>query len=148
MINFDYYKYLIIIQGKLMNKFISIKQIMLIMATAVSVSLVGCATTSDKIDNAVTNITEQPLKIFIEKNGKFGFKRNGKVVIKAEYDYADGFTEGLAMVGKNGKYGFINKQGKLIIPMQYDFTLSFFSEGLASVKKMGNLDLSTNKEKL
>ncbi|MCQ2200430.1 MAG: WG repeat-containing protein, partial [Paludibacteraceae bacterium] len=38
-----------------------------------------------------------------------------------EYDYVGPFSEGLAIVGKNGKVGFIDKKGKLVIPMKFEF---------------------------
>ncbi len=68
-----------------MNNLTSIKQIMLIITTAVSASLVSYATTADKIDNMVKNTSVQPLEEF-KKNGKWGFKSNGKVVILPKYD--------------------------------------------------------------
>ena len=46
----------------------------------------------------------------------------------------DVFHEGLARVKKNGKYGYINKEGEEVIKCQYD-DASNFHEGLAAVKK-------------
>ncbi len=46
------------------------------------------------------------------------------------------FSEGLAAVCKNGKWGYIDSLGRLLIPCQYD-EASGFSEGLAKVKKDG-----------
>ena len=50
---------------------------------------------------------------------------------------------GLARVEKNDKYGFIDKTGKVVIPLEYDDAWNFkeglaqydFKEGLAKVKK-------------
>ena len=36
------------------------------------------------------------------------------------YDDIDCLSEGLAGVKKNGKYGFIDKTGKVVIPFKYD----------------------------
>ena len=49
-----------------------------------------------------------------------------------------GFYSGLAVVYKNGKYGFINKFGKVVIPFTFDdvYTLGF-SDGKAEVVKDG-----------
>ena len=44
------------------------------------------------------------------------------------------FKEGLAAVKKNGKWGFIDKTGKIVFPIEYDWVRSF-SEGLAAVEK-------------
>ncbi|NDW09331.1 WG repeat-containing protein [Dysgonomonas sp. 520] len=52
------------------------------------------------------------------------------------------FSEGLALVGKNGKLGYIDETGKIIIPLQYEFA-GAFSEGLALVvkdSKIGYID--------
>lgn len=43
-------------------------------------------------------------------------------------------SEGLVAVEQKGKYGFMNSQGKLVIPIKYD-DVGIFSEGLASVEK-------------
>ena len=41
------------------------------------------------------------------------------------YDYAWDFSEGLARVEINGKWGYINKQGESVIPARYDDTGDF-----------------------
>ena len=51
-----------------------------------------------------------------------------------EFDGYCNFNEGLAPVAKEGKYGFINKQGKIVIPLKYEYADSFF-EGVSQVKK-------------
>lgn len=48
----------------------------------------------------------------------------------------DGFHNGLARVEKKGKYGFIDKKGKIVIPVIYDQT-GVFSEDLCPVKMKG-----------
>ena len=37
--------------------------------------------------------------------------------------FVSNFSEGMACVGKDGKYGFINAAGELVIPMEYDGVL-------------------------
>ena len=54
-------------------------------------------------------------------------------MIPIKYDDADSFSEGLATVKLNDKYGFIDKTGKEVIPIKYDYAEGF-SEGLAQVK--------------
>ena len=60
--------------------------------------------------------------------------RRGKEVINlgADYTMAQHFSEGLAAVQKKstGKWGFINKKGKLVIDAKFNLVF-FFSEGLA-----------------
>ena len=63
---------------------------------------------------------------------------------KGGYDYVGSFSEGLAIVVLNYKYGVINKSGTLVIPCKYDGVYSF-REGLASVclnEKWGFIDKS------
>ncbi|MCC6633996.1 MAG: WG repeat-containing protein, partial [Chitinophagaceae bacterium] len=48
---------------------------------------------------------------------------------------AGNFNEGMAPVKQNGKWGFINNKGKVVIPFQYDVTsLNSFNNGLVKVK--------------
>ena len=42
------------------------------------------------------------------------------------------FREGLAAVAINNKWGFINKQGIVVIPLQFDAAL-LFNEGLGII---------------
>lgn len=49
------------------------------------------------------------------------------------YNEIGAFSEGLAKVGKKGKYGYIDTNGDLVIPCEYSNTSSF-SEGLAAVQ--------------
>src|SRR5271157_5962548 len=42
------------------------------------------------------------------------------------------FHDGLAMVFRENKYGFIDKSGKVVIPIQFQYAMPF-SEGLAAV---------------
>jgi serine/threonine-protein kinase len=70
-----------------------------------------------------------PIKI----GDKYGYiDQTGRVVIQPQFDSADDFSEGMAVIRIGKKYGFIDKKGELLIPPQFDFTLDF-SEGLAMV---------------
>ena len=63
---------------------------------------------------------------------------------KGGYDYVAEYSEGLAWVRLNGKYGFIDKSGTEVIPCKYDNAVPF-NEGLASVElngKFGFVDKS------
>jgi len=44
----------------------------------------------------------------------------GKQVVAMTYDRAGTFNNGLAVVGKGGKYGVIDRTGKVVVPLQYD----------------------------
>jgi hypothetical protein len=63
-----------------------------------------------------------------------------------KYDHVDECICGLSLVGKDKKHGFVDKNGKLIVPLIYDEALTF-SEGMAAVMqnfKWGYID-STGK---
>ncbi|WP_305257429.1 WG repeat-containing protein [uncultured Duncaniella sp.] len=51
------------------------------------------------------------------------------------YDQIDAFSEGMAAVRRDGKWGYINLQGEEVIPCQFsdEFPVGQFSEGLACV---------------
>src|SRR2546421_3754540 len=69
----------------------------------------------------------------VDKDGKWGFiDRTGKVVIPIQFDSANDFHEGLALVTANGKKLFIDASGRVVITPQFDI-VDGFSEGLAAV---------------
>lgn len=89
----------------------------------------------------------------VEKDGKWGYiDTTGKVIIplNLEYDYADAFSDGLAIVMKQvpgehfvySKYGYIDRTGKEAIPLKYD-AVEPFSNGFAAVWKDSLKDTST-----
>ncbi len=64
----------------------------------------------------------------------------GKIVVSRQLEFADDFSEGLAAVrignSKTRKYGFINKDGKIVVSPQFDFRYNDFhdfKDGLAAV---------------
>jgi len=67
--------------------------------------------------------------------------------IKPQYEAAGDFHEGLAAIKRDGKWGFIDKTGKVVIAPQYDYVRQF-SEGLAAVQKDGKFGVidKTGKE--
>lgn len=58
---------------------------------------------------------------FIDKQGE-------KVLDVSQYEAVHGFTEGLAAVMQNGKVGFINFNGKLVIPCHYPINAEWFRQ--------------------
>lgn len=70
-----------------------------------------------------------------------------EIVPRGKYNRISDFSDGLAAVELDNKYGFIDKTGKEVVPPKYD-SASDFSEGLAAVKlgdKYGYVD-KTGKE--
>ena len=55
-------------------------------------------------------------------------------------------ANGLAVVGKNGKYGYINESGRLVIPMTFKKAYPFAENGLAFVVCENGLGGYINKE--
>ncbi|WP_281989922.1 WG repeat-containing protein [Aquimarina aggregata] len=71
--------------------------------------------------------------------GSIGYiDRANQRVIEPDYDFnvLGDFNDGLALVKKNKKYGFINKKGEIIIPIVYTNGLPF-NEKQALVEKDG-----------
>ena len=63
---------------------------------------------------------------------------NGKVIALPQFDDLHVFSEGMAAVKRNGKWGYIDENGNLAIDFKFDYA-SEFSEGLASVKNGGKI---------
>src|SRR6266849_5349942 len=87
----------------------------------------------------------------VEKDGKWGFiDRTGKIVIPLQFDGANEFHEGLALVTAGGKRLFIDTTGHVVITPQFDI-VNNFCEGLAAVNigqtKIPNLGLIANPGK-
>ena len=62
--------------------------------------------------------------------------------IASKYEDAKNFQEGLAAVAINKKWGFIDKTGKIVVPLEYE-RVSSFTDGKASVTKNGEVDTIT-----
>lgn len=82
--------------------------------------------------------------IAIKNANKYGFidLKTGREVTQFIYDDVWKFSEGLAPVLKNGKWGFIDESGEEKISFSYDYVGSF-NNGLAAVlqnKKWGFID--------
>ena len=80
--------------------------------------------------------------ILARNSDGYYFINNSGNWISQKYKMAKPFSEGLAAVKINGKYGFIDKDEKLVIPCLYSYA-SIFSEGLCAVvfhKKLGFID--------
>ena len=54
------------------------------------------------------------------ENGKFGYvDEKGKEWIEGKYDYAEEFSEDLAVVQVGRYFGYIDRKGEIVIPLQY-----------------------------
>lgn len=67
------------------------------------------------------NIAMQ-LHPWLSSSGKFGYCDSaGKLIISPQYDNANLFQNGFAVVCRNEKYGVINEKNKVIIPLNYAY---------------------------
>ncbi len=94
----------------------------------------------------------QPFNIhnlaIVQKNNKYYLlNKSGKILTNTEYGSIMQQSEDLYVVSEGGldiermptgKQGYMDKQGKMVIPMNYDLCYSF-SDGLAKVRKDGTI---------
>ena len=60
-----------------------------------------------------------------------------ETVITPQYEEAEPFSEGLAAVKKDGKWGYIDTTGKYVIKPKYEEASDFFDNGLACIQING-----------
>lgn len=84
----------------------------------------------------VLRLDAQDLAPKQDESGKWGYFKADTWVIPARYEKAYSFSDGLAAVKINGKFGFITRTGEAAIAYRFDNAWSF-SEGLACVKLNG-----------
>lgn len=83
------------------------------------------------------NISEEPVKVFSNRNGKVGLmKVSGEIIIKPLYESILPFSENLAIIKFNKKWGAVDKNGTIVIPPQYE-DMESFENGLARVRLNG-----------
>lgn len=92
------------------------------------------------INELSADYTVANLRLYaIRRDGKWGYMdEDGLERIKAEYDEAEPFRNGQALVGREERTGTINKGGREVVPILYDDVLEF-SEGLATVERGGKV---------
>ena len=78
--------------------------------------------------------------------GKDNIVEIGKAIQGCEELFS--FHNGLSCVKQNGKYGFIDKKGKVVVPFQFDDTAYSFSDGLTYVKREGKYGFIDKKGKV
>jgi hypothetical protein len=105
-----------------------------------------------KTDNNNTRDFHEGLAAVSSERGLWGYvDRSGKTVIQKQYAFADDFSEGLAGVVTRDKFGFINRNGEMVIPPRFTphrgpysysgiVATSRFSEGLAPVTTEGRFE--------
>jgi hypothetical protein len=100
-------------------------------------------------DNGPDYVEEGLFRIIDDRTGFIGFAdMNGRVIISPRFFYADSFSEGFAAFNEEGKFelldeehttitggkwGYIDKSGKVIFPAVFDKAFSF-EDGTAEVR--------------
>ena len=94
--------------------------------------------TVEKVWKPAQYAWQDDVAIFEDDNKNIGLinKRNQILMEPMDLDSISPFFEGLALIEQNGKYGFINHQGDVVIPLLYD-DANAFSDGLALVRQNG-----------
>ncbi len=78
-----------------------------------------------------------PNPIPIRVGDRWGFSdANKRLLVEARYDSASPFSDGLAVVNRGPKCGYIDKKGIEVIPIMYD-TCYNFADGAAKVEIRG-----------
>lgn len=109
-------------------------------------ALIGCLQKSTSSLSAGSSSNSTPILLPVKVSGKWGYVNgSGQLVINPQFDYAEEFQEGRALVclgtpcswwdppaPNDSLWGFIDTSGKVVVTPQYP-SASSFSEGLASV---------------
>lgn len=78
----------------------------------------------------VLSLSAQDLRLHVNQKGQIGFvDASGNEVIKCEYESAQPFVDGLAIVTRSGKSGLIDKTGQVVVPLKYT-QISTWGNGL------------------
>lgn len=84
----------------------------------------------------ISNLPGEGLCPFLGMNGKYGYLNSqDEVAIPFQFNKANTFKNGLAIVNIYGKYGAIDKYGEFQIKPSFDEFYSFNDNGIAVVRK-------------
>lgn len=61
----------------------------------------------------------------------------GNIIVQNKYNYIGEFSEGIAAVKFNGKWGFVNTKWEIVVPCEYDEFESNFKKGTGKLVKDG-----------
>jgi hypothetical protein len=86
----------------------------------------------------------------LELNRKYGLATldSGKIVLPAEYDEINRFVDReVSVLGKDGKYGLLDTQGRFVAPLAYDGIWNQ-RDGVMEIRQQGRYGLMDNKGKI
>ncbi|WP_434651118.1 WG repeat-containing protein [Pseudomonas sp. D1-2] len=86
---------------------------------------------------------QQPLLVQDTKSRKFAFidRQGARLPIKLPYDEVTPFSNGMAVVGRDGSYGAIDLAGRLRVPLDYDQINAFQTRYAAAIRAGGGTSL-------
>lgn len=70
----------------------------------------------------------------VTENGKYGYKVSGKWIASPIYEYGSDFRNGFALVRLDGKFGFIDTDGNIIVKCVYNSCTLYDENGVATGK--------------
>lgn len=98
------------------------------------VSKDGVELINPKYDLTIAFYGDKLAQVFgVKQNGKWALFNNGKALTEFRYDIMGQAGSIISVVSK-GKYGAINKNGKIIIPIEYDNLMDFDEKGTRFIK--------------
>jgi len=83
--------------------------------------------------NQIGDFIEGLAKVWDEENNYGFIDKEDNLVIDTKYEFAEDFSENLAVVRIWGKFGYINKNDNVVILIEYDDAKSF-KNGIAEVR--------------
>lgn len=105
----------------------------ILLVFAFTALLVACKNPTEKTETIVTETKSLPVP-----NEMITLKLQEK--LKGQYDNVWDVAEGFAAVLKDGKWGFVDTSGKLLIPLQFEDPAQF-KHGFATAKKDGKVGI-------
>lgn len=86
-----------------------------------------------------TDFNESGIAVLVMFDNSIQYiNKEGRVVAKGDYDRVGNFSNGLAWVSKNDKFGYIDMSGKMVIDTIFT-SATDFGEGVAFVQNNGRL---------
>ncbi|OPG68602.1 hypothetical protein B1219_29865 [Pseudomonas ogarae] len=95
-------------------------------------------------DNVIGRfVGQQPLLVQDTKSRKFAFidRQGARLAIKLPYDDVTPFSNGMAVVGRDGSYGAIDLAGRLQVPLDYNQINAFQTRYAAAIRAGGGSGL-------
>jgi len=103
------------------------------------------------VDNTEFDFAKKVNDFYMLKRGDSVkmYDENGKQIVKLSDDIQEieSFADGLFVIKKNDRYGFINSDGQLRISNRYESARTF-NEGLAAIKLRGKWGFINKQEKI